>query len=148
MHDWCQNRRCCSVSGPPACTMAESARNSRFSDGLTGHAIARPKPIVTDATGELPWAPRQSHSLYRCTLDFVEKICVGIRDFNPHDMIDRQSFLWSRGRKNIETSMIRSHSVLIRLVFCILVRTKTLKTKCIAVALSALLHRKNALENS
>jgi hypothetical protein len=51
-------------------------------------------------------------------------------------------------RTNIQISMSRLHSVLIRLVFCILVQTKTLKTKCIAIALSALLHCKNALENS
>jgi hypothetical protein len=127
--------------------LAGSARNNRFSDGLTGHAIGRPKPIVNGATGELPWAPRQSPSLYRCMLDFVEKIRAGIRDFNPHDMIDRQSFLWGRARKNIQTSMSRLHSVLIRLVFCILVRTKTLKTKCIAIALSSFAPQ-NALENS
>jgi hypothetical protein len=42
----------------------------------------------------LPRAPRPCSSLYRCALDFVEKICFAI---NPRATIDLQSFLWGQG---------------------------------------------------
>jgi hypothetical protein len=60
------------------------------------------KPVVTKEAArrygtELPYAPRPSWPLYRGILDFVGRVRIDIRNLNPRDMIDMQSFLWVQG---------------------------------------------------
>lgn len=70
--------------------------------------IARPdkhfflKPTVTREAARrygiaLAYASRPSWSIYRGILEFVERVRHDIRDFQPRDMIDLQSFLWIQG---------------------------------------------------
>jgi hypothetical protein len=78
---------------------------------------------------------------------FRRKICTDIRALNPRDMIDPQSFLWVEGWDKHPDGDEAMHSALIRLVFCILTRTKKLRTKCVAISLSSFALQKT-LENS
>jgi hypothetical protein len=78
---------------------------------------------------------------------FRRKICTDIRALNPRDMIDPQSFLWVQGWEEYPNEDEAMHSALIRLVFCILMRTKKLRTKCVAISLSSFAPQKT-LENS
>jgi hypothetical protein len=68
--------------------LAGSARNNGFSDGLTGHCNSPGELTIFGATAGICHWPRPSHPLYRCALDFVERICDDIRDLNPRDIID------------------------------------------------------------
>lgn len=60
------------------------------------------KPTVTREAArrygqDLPYASRPSGTLYRTLLDFVAAVRADIRDLQPRDMIDLQSFLWVQG---------------------------------------------------
>jgi hypothetical protein len=60
------------------------------------------KPIVTREAArrfgkDLPYASRPSWTLYKGLLNFAAAVRADIRDMQPRDMIDIQSFLWVQG---------------------------------------------------
>ncbi len=60
------------------------------------------KPIVTREAArrlgkDLHYASRPSWTLYKGLLDFAAAVRADIRDMQPRDMIDIQSFLWVQG---------------------------------------------------
>lgn len=60
------------------------------------------KPTVTREAArrygrELLYASRPSGNLYEALLEFVQSVRRDIRDLQPRDMIDMQSFLWVQG---------------------------------------------------
>ena len=60
------------------------------------------KPTVTRRAAAaygfpLPYESRPSWNVYSALLDFAERLRTDLKDLNPRDMIDLQSFMWVQG---------------------------------------------------
>lgn len=60
------------------------------------------KPMVTREAArrygkEMAYTPRPSWTIYKALLDFVATVRADLRDLQPRDLIDLQSFLWVQG---------------------------------------------------